>query len=60
MTYQEVNAIIDGFSLETFIECRKIIHKALEKHITKRPEFVEIMLGKNGKPLYYRTWIGRK
>lgn len=60
MTYQEANALIDDFSLEDFIKCREIVHMTLEKYITKRPEFVEIMLGKNGKPLYYRTWLGRK
>nr|DAG27955.1 MAG TPA: hypothetical protein [Caudoviricetes sp.] len=38
MTYQEVNALIDYFSLEDFIKCREIVRMTLEKHITKRPE----------------------
>lgn len=37
MTYQEANALVDDFSLGIFIECRKIIHKALEKQIPKKP-----------------------
>lgn len=60
MTYQEVNALIDDFSLEDFIKCREIVRMTLKKHIAKRPEFVEIMLGKNGKPIYCKTWVGRK
>lgn len=35
MTYQEVNALIDDFSLETFIKCREIVRTVLEKQITK-------------------------
>lgn len=60
MTYQEINTLIDDFSLEDFIKCREIVRMTLEKHIAKRPEFVEIMLGKNGKPIYCKTWVGRK
>mgnify|MGYP000593251972 CR=1 FL=1 len=46
MTYQEANALVDDFSFvykgksiskETLIECREIIHKALEKQIPKKP-----------------------
>ena len=55
MTYR-----IDNFSLEDFIKCREIVRMTLKKHIAKRPEFVEIMLGKNGKPIYCKTWVGRK
>lgn len=60
MTYRETNALVDDFSLEDFIKCREIVRMTLEKYITKRPEFVEIMLGKNGKPIYCKTWVGRK
>lgn len=60
MTYQEINTLIDDFSLEDFIKCREIVRMTLEKHIAKRPEFVEIMLGKNGKSIYCKTWVGRK
>lgn len=44
MTYQEANALVDDFSFvykgksiskEALIECREIIHKALEKQIPK-------------------------
>lgn len=46
MTYQEANALVDDFSFiykgksiskEALIECREIIHKALEKEIPKKP-----------------------
>ena len=46
MTYQEANALVDDFSfvykgksisIEMLIECREIIHKALEKQILKKP-----------------------
>lgn len=46
MTYQEVNACVDDFSFvykgksiskEVLIECREVIHKALEKQIPKKP-----------------------
>lgn len=46
MTYQEANALVDDFSFvykgksiskEALIECREIIHKALEKQIPKKP-----------------------
>lgn len=60
MTYRETNALVDDFFLEDFIKCREIVRMTLEKHIAKRPEFVEIMLGKNGKPIYCKTWVGRK
>lgn len=42
MTYQEANALVDDFSFvykgksipkEALIECREVIHKALEKQI---------------------------
>lgn len=60
MAYQEVDTLIDDFSLEDFIKCRNIVRMTLEKHITKRPEFMEIMIGKNGKPIYCKMWVGRK
>lgn len=46
MTYQEANALVDDFSFvyngksipkEALIECREVIHKALEKQIPKNP-----------------------
>jgi hypothetical protein len=46
MTYQEANALVDDFSFvykgksiskEALIECREVIHKALEKKIPKKP-----------------------
>lgn len=46
MTYQEANALVDDFSFvykgksiskEALIECREVIHKALEKQIPKKP-----------------------
>lgn len=46
MTYQEANALVDDFSFvykgksiskEALIECREIIHKALEKQIAIKP-----------------------
>lgn len=46
MTYQEANALVDDFSFvykgksiskEMLIECREVIHKALEKQIQKKP-----------------------
>lgn len=46
MTEQEANALVDDFSFvyngksiskEALIECRKVIHKALEKQIPKKP-----------------------
>lgn len=45
MTYQEANALVDDFSFvykgksipkEALIECREVIHKALEKQISKK------------------------
>lgn len=48
MTYQEANALVDDFSFvykgksiskEMLIECREVIHKALEKQIPKKPIF---------------------
>lgn len=45
MTYQEANALVDDFSFvykgksipkEALIECREVIHKALEKQIPKK------------------------
>lgn len=47
MTYQEANALVDDFSFvykgksiskETLIECREVIHKALEKQTPKKPK----------------------
>ena len=49
MTYQEANALVDDFSFvykgksiskEALIECREVIHKALEKQIPKKPDEV--------------------
>lgn len=46
MTIQEANALVDDFSFvykgksiskEALIECREVIHKALEKQIPKKP-----------------------
>ena len=46
MTIQEANALVDDFSFvykgksiskEMLIECREVIHKALEKQIPKKP-----------------------
>lgn len=46
MTYQEANALVDDFSFvykgksiskEVLIECREVIHKALEKKIPEKP-----------------------
>ena len=46
MTYQEANALVDDFSFvykgksiskEALIECREVIHKALEKQTQKKP-----------------------
>lgn len=46
MTAQEANALVDDFSFvykgkpiskEMLIECREVIHKALEKQIQKKP-----------------------
>ena len=46
MTAQEANALVDDFSFvyngksiskEALIECREVIHKALEKQIPKQP-----------------------
>lgn len=46
MTNQEANALVDDFSFvykgksiskEMLIECREVIHKALEKQIPKKP-----------------------
>lgn len=45
MTYQEANALVDDFSFvykgksipkEALIECREVIHKALEKQIPRK------------------------
>ncbi len=53
MTYQEANALVDDLSFvykgksiskEALIECREIIHKALEKQIPKKP--IEKDIGK--------------
>lgn len=49
MTIQEANALVDDFSFvykgksiskEMLIECREVIHKALEKQIPKKPIFL--------------------
>lgn len=46
MTYLEANALVDDFSFvykgksipkEALIECREVIHKALEKKIPEKP-----------------------
>lgn len=50
MTYQEANALVDDFSFvykgksipkEALIECREIIHNALEKQIPRKFEVIE-------------------
>lgn len=50
MTYQEANALVDDFSFvykgksiskEMLIECREVIHKALEKQIPKKIKISE-------------------
>lgn len=52
MTYQEANALVDDFSFvykgksiskEALIECREVIHKALEKQIPKKPIGKEVI-----------------
>lgn len=52
MTYQEANALVDDFSFvykgkpiskEVLIECREVIHKALEKQIPKKPIEKEVI-----------------
>lgn len=52
MTYQEANALVDDFSFvykgesiskEMLIECREVIHKALEKQIPKKPIEKEVI-----------------
>lgn len=51
MTYQEANTLVDDFSFvykgksipkETLIECREVIHKALEKQIPKKLKGKEV------------------
>lgn len=51
MTYQEANALVDDFSFvykgksipkEALIECREVIHNALEKEIPKKLKTTEI------------------
>lgn len=51
MTYQEANALVDDFSFvykgksipkEALIECREVIHKALEKQIPKKLKTIEV------------------
>ena len=48
MTEREANALVDDFSFvykgksiskEMLIECREVIHKALEKQIPKKPNY---------------------
>lgn len=52
MTYQEANTLVDDFSFvykgksipkEALIECREVIHKALEKQIPKKPIEKEVI-----------------
>lgn len=52
MTNQEANALVDDFSFvykgksiskEMLIECREVIHKALEKQIPKKPIEKEVI-----------------
>ena len=54
MTEQEANALVDDFSFvyngksiskEALIECREVIHKALEKQIPKKPDTETINRG---------------
>ena len=54
MTYQEANALVDDFSFvykgksipnEALNECREVIHKALEKQISKKPNMETINRG---------------
>lgn len=56
MTYQEANALVDDFSFvykgksiskEVLIECREVIHKALEKKIPEKPIEKEVIGGFN-------------
>lgn len=51
MTYQEANALVDDFSFvyngksiskEALIECREVIHKALEKQIPKKLKTIKV------------------
>lgn len=51
MTYREANSLIDDFSFlykgksiprEALIECREVIHKALEKQIPKKLKITEV------------------
>lgn len=51
MTYQEANALVDDFSFvyngksiskEALIECREVIHKALEKQIPKKMKNIKV------------------
>ena len=65
MTYQEANALVDDFSFvykgksiskEALIECREIIHKALEKQIPKKPTYEGDGYAPDGT-LVYDTWI---
>lgn len=53
MTYQEANALVDDFSFvykgksipkEALIECREVIHKALEKQIPKKLKTIKVGL----------------
>lgn len=64
MTYQEANALVDAFSFvykgksipkEALIECREVIHKALEKQIPKKPDYLADGYDDNGN-LVYDTW----
>lgn len=52
MTYLEANALVDDFSFvykgksipkEVLIECREVIHKAIEKQIPKKPNGKQII-----------------
>lgn len=64
MTYQEANALVDDFSFvykgksiskEMLIECREVIHKALEKQIPKKPDLLGDGYDDSGN-LIYDTW----
>lgn len=65
MTEQEANALVDDFSFvyngksiskEALIECREVIHKALEKQIPKKPDYEGDGYDEDGN-LIYDTWI---
>lgn len=68
MTYQEANALVDDFSFlykgksipkEALIECREVIHKALEKQIPKKPTFYKVELREKKAGCEIRTELER-